>query len=144
MGFVSCRVIRYLPLLLLLVIFVASCTEEKFLFVINRNNVKNFPADTPFVYNTEIRIQGKNISKGEKASLLTNLPNYFDDSIRVLKAQRFGIFYRIKNPPIFDTAHMTHSISFMNSYLNSIGYYHTTFRDSFYIDTFRKQESALM
>ncbi len=139
MGFLSCRLFKYWPVLLLLLLS-ASCTEEKFLFAINRNIVKNYPADTPFVYSTEINIKGDDISKNEENDLLRALPNYFDDSIRVQKAQRFGIFYRIKNPPLFDTSHISHSISFMNGYLNSIGYYHAAFTDSFYIDTFKKQQ----
>ncbi len=140
MGFASCRVIRYLPIILLVTLLISSCTEEKFLFAINRNSVKNYPADTPFVYNSEVEIKSNNISKNQKTDLLRALPNYFDDSVRVQKVQRFGIFYRIRNPPVFDTSHMSHSISYMNAYLNSIGYYHTTFTDSFYVDTVKKQQ----
>ena len=137
MGFTS-GVKRYLPFVLLLLL-ATSCTEEKFLFVINRNIVKNYPTDTPFVYSTNINIKSDHISKNQQSNLLRSLPGYFDDSARVQKAQRFGIFYRIKNPPVFDTSHISHSITFMNAYLASIGYYHTSFTDSFYIDTFKNQ-----
>ena len=140
MGFTS-GVKRYLPFVLLLLLG-ASCTEEKFLFVINRNIVKNYPTDTPFVYSTNINIKSDNISKSQKDELLRSLPNYFDDSIRVQKAQRFGVFYRIKNPPIFDTSHINRSITFMNGYLTSIGYYHASFTDSFYVNTFKNQKRA--
>ena len=139
MGFASCRLARYLPVLLLLLLL-GSCTEEKFLFVINRNIVKNYPADTPFVYSTEINVKSNNISQNEKNELLRTLPNYFDDSVRVPKVQRFGVFYRIKNPALFDTSHISHSFVYMNGYLNSVGYYHTVFTDSFYVETFKKQK----
>ena len=137
MGFASCRFMRYIPVLLLL-LFACSCTEEKFLFAIDRNTVRDYPLDTPFVYSTEINIPSQSITKSEKTDLLRALPNYFDDSIRVQKEQRFGILYTIKHPPVFDTSHIEHSITFMNGYLNSVGYYHTAFSDSFYIDTVKK------
>lgn len=140
--FVS-RFTRFLPFLLLPMLL-ASCTEEKFLFVFRRNNVQNYPADTPFVYSTEIKIKTEQkLSKNQKTGLLNTLPNYLDDSLRVLKEQRFGIIYVIKNPPIFDTSRITRSIAFMNGYLASIGYYHTHFSDSFYIDTFVKKKRGV-
>ncbi len=140
MGFVSCSVRKFSPVVLLLLLFATSCTEEKLLLVFNRNSVKNFPADTPFVYNTQIAVESKNVSGDEKQDLLKVLPTYLDDSLQALRAQRFGFFYRIKNPPIFDTSHINRSVSFMTGYLNSIGYYHTAFRDTFYVDTFRNQQ----
>ena len=140
MVFFFSRFTRFLPCLLFLLCF-ASCTEEKFLFVFNRNSVKNHPVDTPFVYKTEIQINSnQNISKNQKNELLNALPSYLDDSLRVPKEQRFGVKYVIKNPPVFDTSRVSRSILFMNGYLASIGYYHTSFTDSFYIDTFVRRK----
>ena len=49
-----------------------SCTEEKFLFAINRVKVKNYPVDTPFVYSNKINIDGK-ISGEEETRLQENV-----------------------------------------------------------------------
>ncbi len=137
MAFASCRFVTCLMAFFLL-LAASSCTEEKFLFF-DRNHVIDHPKDTPFVYSTEVIIPSNNVSKAEKTNLLRSLPNYFDDSVRVRKEQRFGFFYRVKNPPLFDSSHLSHTINFMNGYLNSIGYYHTSFSDSFYIDTVLKK-----
>ncbi len=140
MAFFFSRFTRFFPCLLFLSCFV-SCTEEKFLFVFNRNSVKKHPVDTPFVYSTEIQIKtNQSLSKNQKNNLLTALPNYLDDSLRVPKEQRFGVKYVIKNPPVFDTSRISRTVTFMNGYLASIGYYHTAFSDSFYIDTFAKRK----
>lgn len=135
MVFFFSRFIRRLSCLLL-ILCAFSCTEEKFLFVFNRNSVQNFPADTPFVYSTEINIKAsQSLSKNQKNNLLNTLPDYLDDSLRVARVQRFGIRYIIKNPAVFNTSHISHSLGYMNGYLASAGYYHASFSDSFYIDT---------
>ena len=139
MGF-RYGMMKYTGALLMCVLLFSSCTESKFLFVFNRVSVKHYPADTPFVYNVKINVAPEDISQADQKTLSDNLPQYVDDSLRSRKTQRFGLFYRIKNPPIFDTQSISHSITFMRAYLNAQGYYHTHFRDSFYIDTFNNQQ----
>ncbi|MDQ2752846.1 MAG: outer membrane protein assembly factor [Bacteroidota bacterium] len=112
--------------------------------VINRTRVTNYRADTPFVYSTEINVKSNSVSENEKKELLRTLPNYFDDSIRAERVQRFGAFYRISNPPVFDTSHIAHSITYMNGYLNSNGYYRPVFKDSFYIKKFKDQRRTFI
>ncbi|HVZ24410.1 MAG TPA: BamA/TamA family outer membrane protein, partial [Sediminibacterium sp.] len=77
-----------------------------------------------------------------KARLSADLPNYWDDSLKVQKIQQFGILYKIKNPPVFDSANIARSITFMNAYLNSQGYYYAGFTDSVRFDTVRNQIRA--
>ncbi len=84
--------------------------------------VRDFQAYKPFVFQNKINLQG-NLSKDEKNSLLTNLPNYWDDSLFARREQRFFFFYRLKNPPVFDSANISRSIGFMKGYLKSQGYY---------------------
>ncbi len=132
--------VKYIYAFLFCALVISSCTEEKFLFAFNRINVKNFPADTPFVYNVKINLQSPDVNGTDKKNLANDLPNYLDDSLRSLKTQRFGLFYRIKNPPVFDTQNISRSQRFMSAYLNAQGYFHTSFEDSFYIDTFRNQQ----
>src|SRR3954452_5167751 len=116
MGF-RYGMMKYIAALLVCALFISSCTEEKFLGI-NRVTVNHYIADTPFVYNVKIKVVPDNVSKTDVKTLTDNLPDYLDDSLRSLKTQRFGIFYRIKNPPIFDTQNISRSKTFMIAYLN--------------------------
>ncbi|MFT4153099.1 BamA/TamA family outer membrane protein [Parafilimonas sp.] len=119
------------------ILLLQSCTEEKFLFAINRVKVKNYPVDTPFVYNNKINIDGK-ISKDEEARLQENLVSYWSDSLYARRVQKLGYRYILKKPPVFDTSFISTTRSFMNSFLFSQGYFNTAISDTFHIDTVRK------
>ncbi len=120
-----------LPLLLL----ISSCS------VLNKTTVRNYPLNKPFVYENKLILNG-DVSKDEKIRLTTDLENYWDDSIKVKKLQRFLFLYRLKNPPVFDSANVSRSVLFMNAYLNSQGYYYANFKDSVRIDTVKDQLRA--
>ncbi|HEX6913842.1 MAG TPA: BamA/TamA family outer membrane protein [Chitinophagaceae bacterium] len=127
--------------ILLAALMFQSCIpykKNKFLFVFNRISVKHPPKDTstPFVFGNEIEIQHGVISKDEENRLESELDTYWDDTIKAKSVQQFGIFYRIKNPQRFDTIGLARSRYFMNSYLQSQGYYHAQLKDTFRIDTF--------
>jgi outer membrane protein insertion porin family len=121
--------------LLLLLMMISSCS------IFQQTIVKNYPSDRPFVYENKLTLTG-NISKDEKNRLTEELNNYWDDSIKVRKIQQFGIIYKIKNPPVFDSGNINRSINFMNAYLNSQGYYYAIFNDSVRIDTLQNQLRA--
>jgi outer membrane protein insertion porin family len=121
------------------IFLLCSCTEQKFLFV-NRVKVRNFPADTPFVYNNKINITG-DIGKDEKTRLQENLVNYWADSLYARKIQKFGVLYSLRNPPVFDTTNISTTHRFMNSFLFSQGYFNAVLSDTFYIDTFSKSKN---
>ena len=116
------------------IFLLSSCTDEKFLFVIPRVRVKNYPADTPFVYNNKVNISG-NINKDEKKRLEENLTNYWADSLFARRVLRFGVQYLLQNPPVFDTSTISTTQSFMSGYLFSQGYFRTAMKDSFHMDT---------
>ena len=105
-----------LYLLVLAIILISSCTV-----------VKNFPKNKPFLYNNKIVIKS-NINKDEKTRLVNELNNYWDDSMRVRKVAKLGLFSIIKNPPIYDSANLTRSIKFMDNYLKSQGYYYASYK----------------
>ncbi len=86
--------------------------------------VKNYPKNTPFVFKNVIEVNGE-VSKDEKNRLQTELINYWDDSIKVNSFLQFGVRTVIKNPNEYDSSGITRSMIFMNSYLNSQGYYNT-------------------
>ncbi len=123
--------------ILCLILLLSSCSEEKFLLVINKVRVKNYPVDTPFVYNNKVNING-NINKDEKTRLQENLLNYWADSLFARRVQKLGVFYILKKPPVFDTANLSITHRFMASFLFSQGYFNTAISDTFYIDTVHK------
>ncbi len=116
-------------------IMLYSCSEQK------RTWVRNYPKNTPFVYNNQISLHG-NFTKDEKKRLLSDLQNYWDDSLKVPKQQQFGLFYKIKNPAVFDSTNISRSALFMNSFLNAQGYYYSLLTTRFTIDTMKDQMRA--
>ncbi len=108
---------------LVAIILLASCTV-----------VKNYPENKPFVFKNKITVVG-DVSKDEQKRLQSELTNYWDDSLRVRSISQFGIRTVIKNPNVFDSANVTRSIGFMNSYLNAQGYYNAVINDTSYVDT---------
>src|ERR1700741_2464314 len=86
--------------------------------VLKRTRVRNEPVNKPFVFANKISLKG-NIAKDEKIRLTNELDNYWDDSLKVRMVQQFGIFYVLRNPPVFDSVNINRSINFMNAYLNS-------------------------
>lgn len=124
--------LAYLIATVLLLGFLSSCSEQM------RTNVKGYPVGKPFVYSNKINITDS-LPKDEKKRLTSELENYWDDSLQVRKIQKFGLFYTIKNPPTFDSINVPRSISFMNAYLNSQGYFYASLKDSISIDTVKTQ-----
>ncbi len=116
--------------------FITSCTSEKVLFF-NAVKVKNYPVDTPYVYNNIINING-NISKDEKTRLQESLVGFWADSLYARRVEKFGVFYTLKNPPVFDTSTISITRRFMSGYLFSQGYFNAVLSDTFYVDTFHK------
>jgi hypothetical protein len=121
--------------LLTVLMILSSCSEQK------RTWVRNYPKNTPFVYNNQITLHG-NFTKDEKKRLLSDLQNYWDDSLKVPKQQQFGLFYKIKNPAVFDSTNIDRSALFMNSYLNAQGYYYSVLTNNYTIDTVKDQIRA--
>jgi len=101
--------------------------------------IRNYPANKPFVYANKIIVKG-DVSKDEIKRLQTELYNYWDDSLKVNSIRQFGVRTIIKNPNIFDSTTITRSIVFMNSYLNSQGYYNPVITPAkIEIDTVKNQ-----
>lgn len=123
-GFTACNVEKQL------------FPSEKFLFL-NQVSVKNYHTDTPFVFYNTIELDG-NIRKDQQNRLKEELSAYWDDSLYAARVRKFGVFFSLKNPPIFDSSNFIPTIKFMNSYLFSKGFFNPLLRDTFMIDTFYK------
>ncbi len=113
---------------ILVVVMLSACSEQR------RTTVVNYPINKAFVYNNKIEISGTG-SKDEKKQLTTELDNYWDDSIRIKRMQKFGFFYKIKQPAVYNPMNVQRSISFMNAYLQTKGFYRASFSNSVRIDT---------
>ena len=113
---------------LVVISLLVSCSEQR------RTTVVNYPVNKAFVYNNKIEIAGLG-SKDEKKQLTTELDNYWDDSIRIRSIQKFGFFYKMKQPALFEPLNLQRSISFMNAFLQTRGFYRASFSDSVRVDT---------
>ncbi|MDP3667239.1 MAG: BamA/TamA family outer membrane protein [Sediminibacterium sp.] len=121
-----------LAILSLLLALISSCSVSK------RTIIRSYPVDKAFVYDNKLTLKG-DLSKDERNRLSNDLGKYWDDSLQVRRIQQFGLFYKIKNPPVFDSINISRSVNFMNAYLNSQGYYYAGFDDSVRIDTVNDQ-----
>ena len=91
--------------------------------------VRNYQPNKPFVFDNKVLLDG-NFPKDEKKRLTNDLMNYWDDSLKAPKLQKLFLWSTIKNPPAFDSTNIGRTKKYMNSYLNSNGYYYTVFKDS--------------
>lgn len=119
---------RCTPNLLLTVLFVFS-------FFLYSCGVKNYPKETPFVYENKIEVIAPRV-KGDSLTLLKDrLKTQLADSMLTRVKESFVIFKKLIDPPRFDTAAAQQSARNMEIYLKTIGYYNGTAIDSTKIDT---------
>src|SRR5690349_151422 len=102
------------------------------------HHITSYQYGKPFVYRTNIKVEG-NISRGEKKDLALRLLNQLDDSLRTQETSIAGIYTKIVNPPVYDSANMRRSINYMFVLLNALGYYTPVIKDTVRIDTVRRK-----
>ena len=91
--------------------------------------VKSYPANKPFVYQTNINITG-NITSDTAADMVSKLKGQLDDSMKARAVSK--ILWRVmKNPPVFYKNTAEKSVNYMHALMNSMGY----FNDSITYDT---------
>lgn len=83
---------------------------------------KKFQADKPFVFKTNIEVEG-NFKVSERQDLETRLTNQLDDSLKSRIVSFAGIRKTLIKPAVFDTNYANRSVVFMNALMNSLGYY---------------------
>ncbi|MFT4095127.1 MAG: BamA/TamA family outer membrane protein [Niabella sp.] len=85
--------------------------------------VKKEPQNQPYVFETTIKIDDKDISKDERSRLEGGLSEQLDDSIAARKLDK--VFWEVlKKPNPLDTGLIGKSMESMNYYLNGEGYLH--------------------
>ncbi len=124
----------YFVLVTLTICVFFSCSVEK------STSVRNFPVDTPFVFDNKIILKG-NVTKEEKKKLTADLANYWADSLLAQRSAQFGFAsksigppffftYKLKDPPILDSTNIPPTITYMNGYLRSQGYFYAQLQDT--------------
>ncbi len=98
---------------ILLMTAITSCKLPTF--------VKKYPANKPFVYETNINLIG-NFTNKEEERLTSDLRGQLDDSLRSRRLDK--LFWKVlKNPPVYDSTNADKSIIFMKALLVSLGYF---------------------
>ena len=85
-------------------------------------------------------MEGGGLLPDEKKDLALRLANQLDDSLRPQIVSLAGVYRRVMNPPVFDTANVRRSIGFMVALLNATGYYYPSIKDTVHWDTVRIQK----
>lgn len=99
--------------------------------------IKDYPKNKPFVYKTNINLQG-DLTTAEQQLLNARLKSQLEDSLRPRSVSKF--FYSVlKKPPVFDTANAGKSLVYMDKLLTSQGYFRDTANYTYRIDTVRDQ-----
>ena len=115
---IICSKLRFLAVALP-AIFFTSCAVV----------LKNYPSKKPFVFETNINVNG-DFSNEERESLESRLKTQLDDSMKARSVSK--LFYSLmKNPPAYDNANADRSVLYMRALLVSLGY----FKDSITYDT---------
>ncbi|GAB3015532.1 BamA/TamA family outer membrane protein [Niabella terrae] len=97
--------------------------------------VKNEPAAGPYIFQTDVSIEDKSLSKETRSKLEAGLTDQIDDSVSARKLDK--VFWEVlKNPQSMDTSMISRSMEFMHYYLNGEGY----FKDSIHFTTDFKGE----
>lgn len=90
---------------------------------------EKYQAGKPFVYKTTVTVNADSLSPEEKQLFRSELYNQADDSLKprstlaVTLIPVKGIYYRMKNPPVFDSAAIDRSQVYMRNLLNAKGYF---------------------
>lgn len=91
--------------------------------------VKDYPANRPFVYQTNINITG-NIASDTAEEMISRLKGQLDDSMRSRSVSKV-LWSVMKKPPVYEAGSAEKSVNYMSVLLNSMGY----FRDTITYDT---------
>ena len=109
--------------------------------------VRDYPAGRPFVYNTNIELQGK-FSTEERKQITSQLNDQLHDSILVRRIDKFigwekglpRFFYSVlQNPAAYDSLNADKSVQYMQALLHSLGYYRDSITYRANIDTVQSQ-----
>lgn len=128
--------------------FLRSISVTLFLFSFAACTVvKNPPPSKPFIFQTNVHVQG-DVTEARKKELQLGLLDQLHDSVKVRSVAKFigwdkapagfipRFFYNvIKVPTVFDSLNAEKTREFMNAYLNAQGYFRDSIGYTVKIDT---------
>jgi outer membrane protein assembly factor BamA len=109
------------------------------IFLTSCRTVKDYPANTPFVYETNIHFADQ-FSTTEKKNLADQLEQQLHDSVKVRWVKKFLILQVLKNPPVYDSSNAAKSLEYMKAALNAEGYYRDSLNFQADIDTVKSDQ----
>lgn len=100
---------------------------------------KNYPRNTPFVYEYNINVEG-NLTEQEKSDLKSALQKQLDDSIGVRTKRKFissGGFNRqiLNKPPVYNSMNADKSVTYMKALMVALGYFYDSVGYRTQVDT---------
>jgi outer membrane protein assembly factor BamA len=95
---------------------------------------RKYPAGKPFIYKTTVNLIGKTPDY-DRQELVEKLRSQIDDSLQTRIVSYAGVYKELQRPAVFDSLNVGRSKIFMTNLLNSLGYFKTTIKDTFFIDT---------
>jgi outer membrane protein assembly factor BamA len=106
---------------------------------------KDFPQHKPFVYKTNIKLEGT-MKNDLKQDLLVRLDGQLDDSLQAKTITAFDwpwhvpvvIYKKLSHPPAYDSLNLGRSIAYMKALLNANGYYSPVIQDTVTYKTLHK------
>jgi hypothetical protein len=121
-----------------------DCAAKHYIYIIialvfSACGVRNFPKNTPFVYQNKIEIKEKHWNKEDKKLLIGKLTTQLDDSMQVRIKEKMIILKQVVNPAVFDTTAAIQSKKNIEIYLKTIGYYNANCQYRHTIDTIKNQ-----
>lgn len=108
------------------------------LLAVSCSTVKNYPKNTPFVYEYKVNVEG-NIAEETKADLTSGLENQLDDSIAVRRTTKL-LKKILDKPPVYDSANAERSKVFMDALMTSLGYFYDSIGYTAKTDTVGDQQ----
>ncbi len=100
--------------------------------------VKKFPKNQPFVYQTNINLNG-DLPGEDKPALVSRLKAQLDDSIKSRAVSK--LFWSVmKNPPLYDSTNADKSVKYMGILLNALGYFKDSIDYKTKVDTVEKDQ----
>ena len=106
---------------------------------------KDYQVGKPFVFKTSVKVTGS-LKTDQRQDLTSRLESQLDDSLQPKTITALSwpqiLIKKLPNPPVFDSASITRSVSFMTAFLNSGGYYSPQIKDSIMIQTLHKGDTA--
>ena len=105
---------------------------------IKKATVHDYPKQMAFVFDNKVVIKDAE-SKKELQEILSDIDNYWDDSLKVKRIRQFGVFNTIVQPSLYDASKLPRTLQFMEAYLSTKGYSHPVLNPIVKVDTVKEE-----